>query len=148
MGDRTWTSIRFSGRITTAVAAELAEALRNQGCQCDEGPKGQISVEHLKLDQYFYDEECNYGNMDDIEGLCDEHGIAYFKSWEPGGGYGPGVKLFTGTEEVECGTIDGEPALTIRQIKELGTGFLAFLDSFDFSKYPPLEIVEEVADAA
>jgi hypothetical protein len=141
MGDRTWTSIRFSGKITQAVAEELIEQLNAQGCSCDEGPEGKLTIEHLKLDQYFYDGECDYGQMEGVEDLCHEHGIAYLKTWEPGGGYGPGNKLFTGTEDIECGTIDGEPALTLREIKQHGTGFMAFLDSLDFTKYPPLEIV-------
>lgn len=147
MGDRTYTSISFSGRISYALAEELVQELEGQACSCDEGPEGELTVEHLKVPHHqFYDTECNYAQMEGVENFCREHGIAYEKTWEAGGDYGPGTMIFTGTEEIQCGTIEGEPALTLSQIKELGTGFLAYFDSLDFSKYPPLEIVGEPSE--
>jgi hypothetical protein len=121
----------------------------DQCCQCDEGPEGDLSIEHLKVPyNQFYDDDCNYATMEGVEAVCNEHGIAYHKSWSSGGGYGEGEEIFTGTETHQIGTIDGEPAMTLRQIKELGTGFLAYLDMFDWSKYPPVEIVEDDAAQA
>lgn len=145
MGDRTWTGIQFSGAMTRAVAEELAEELRGQGCQCDEGPEGDLSVEHLlRPHQQFYDDDCNYAHMEGVENHCREHGIAYLKQWSPGGDYGEGMQLFNGREGLGVGTIEGEPALTISQIKELGIGMLGYIDAFlKFEEhFPPVTIIE------
>lgn len=148
MGDRTYTAIRFSGKITAEQAEELILELAGQGCQCDDGPEGDLTIEHLKLDQYFYDNECNYGQMEGVEDYCREQGIPYCKTWDAGGDYGPGMKVFTGSEEHECGTLDGDPVVTREMIIELGTGVLEYFDRFDFSspRYPPIEIVDELSD--
>ena len=150
MGDRVYTSIRFSGRITTAQAEGLIEEIKGQCCQADEGPSGDLTIEHLKLDTCFYDEQCNYAEMEGIEAYCQEHKIAYRKQWSEGGGFAAGMTVFTGDEVHECSTIDGEPAVTRAMLKQLGTGILEFFDRFDFSapRYPPVTIVDDQQEAA
>jgi hypothetical protein len=98
----------------------------------------------------FYDSECNYATMEGVEAVCDAHGITYHKSWSSGSDYGEGEEIFTGTETHQIGTIDGEPAMTLRQIEELGTGFLTHFNMFlEFEKNcPPLEIIEDDAAQA
>jgi hypothetical protein len=145
MGDRTWTGIEFSGKITREVAEGLLAQLKDQGCQCDGGPAGEITVEHLReAHNQFYDEECNYATMEGVEEYCKEHGIRYQKIWSSGGGFGEGMEIFTGHDTIQSGTIEGETAVTLSQIKKLGVGFLGFLESFeDWEKHnPPLEITE------
>jgi hypothetical protein len=144
MGDRTHTSIRFSGRIPRSLAEELLQELEGQACLSNATDSGTLKLEDLT--DSFYDSECNYGQMEGVEDFCREHDIAYEKTWEAGGGYGPGVMIYTGSEELECGTIEGEPALTLAAIKKHGTGFMAFFDSLDFDKYPPVEIVDDPAE--
>jgi hypothetical protein len=142
MGDRTYTSIRFGGKITATQADELIQELEGQGCRCDDPDTGKLETSQLTASS-FYDSECNYGQMEGVEDYCREHGIAYEKCWEAGGDYGPGIMIFTGTEEHESGTLDGEVVVTRSQFLKLGTGILEFFDRFDFSKHPPLVIVED-----
>lgn len=144
MGDRTYTTIKFSGEISYAQAEELIQELEGQGCRCDDPDTGELTVDQL-ADSTFYDSECNYAQMEGVENYCREQGIKYLKTWEPGGGYGSGIMLFNGTTDVECGTVDGEPALTLGQIKKLGIGMIGFLKSFDgFDE--PLKIVGEPSE--
>lgn len=150
MGDRTWTSIRFSGEITLGTAEGLLKEMNDYSLRCDEGPETRgdnLTIEHLMLDQYFYGDEVNYGMLESLEAYCTEFGIAYLKTWEPGGGYGPGMDLFDGHELHSCSTVEGEVAVTRSTLTELGTGILEFFDRFDFSdpKYPPLTIVDAAA---
>lgn len=143
MGDRTYTTIRFSGKITAAQAAELIQELEGQGCRCDDHDTGKLEPELLSTSQ-FYDSECNYGQMDGVENYCRDQEIPYCKTWEAGGSYGPGILIFTGSEEYACGTLDGEPVVTRSMLKGLGTGILEYFDRFDFSeqRYPPVEIID------
>ena len=150
MGDRTYTEIRFAGPIPRNVAEELVGDLNSQHCASDNRSHGEIRVEDLVSEPHFYDEQCNYGQMDDVENTCRAHGVPYRKTWEAGGGYGPGMTVFTGDEVHECSTIDGEPAVTRAMLKQLGTGILEFFDRFDFSapRYPPVTIVDDQQEAA
>jgi hypothetical protein len=143
MGDRTYVSIRFSGQITAEQADELIQELDGQGCRCDDPDTGKLEPIQLTTSM-FYDSECNYATMDGVEDFCREHSIAYCKTWEAGGDYGPGMEIFNGTNVISVGTIGGEPALSLSEIKRHGIGMLGFLESFEnFDKhFPPVTIIE------
>lgn len=145
MGDRTYTSIRFSGKITRAVAKELIAELEGQSCRRnDHDGTAELDVEML-TDCSFYDSECNYAIMEGVEAVCAEHNISYRKQWEPGGDYGPGIELFDGTHARQIGTLEGEPVVTLSQIKELGIGVMGYLQSFA-DDLPPLQIIDDDDD--
>jgi hypothetical protein len=158
MGDRTWTSITFSGIISREVADELVEQLKDQGCYVDVGPEGDLSIEHLRMPHaQFYDEECNYAQMEGVEAYCQEHHITYFKSWSAVGDYGPGMEIYHAIADqiVQCANVDGEPVIELKQlIKAHSEGriedMIGYLKSFsDFEKNnPPLVIQDDVAAAA
>lgn len=150
MGDRTWTGISFSGHITEAQAQELVEELKGQGCMCD--GEGEISIEHLRLDTCFYDEECNYANMHGVEDWCRDNHVGYLKTWAPGGGYGEGAELYIAVPGVTISVpqCEGEAALTVSKLREFqGQGaslddVIRYVDQVENYRkhYPPLEIVE------
>jgi len=153
MGDRTWTSISFSGIVSPKVAQELVEELVGQGCQCDDGPEGDLSIEHLKLDTVFYDEECNYATMEGVEEFCRENHISYCKTWASGGGYGEGAELYNAVvnQTVSVPTTDGEAAIGVSELTGfMSTGktledvvnYLRHIDNFR-AGYPPLVIEGE-----
>lgn len=152
MGDRTWTGIQFSGAITREVAEGLIEQLEAQGCDCDLGPQGDLTIEHLRAPHNpFTDYECNYATMEGVETYCREHHISYFKEWSAGGGYGSGMEIYCAVVDTswEVQDVEGEPVISLRdlisahkegKIEET----INYLKGFtDFEKnYPPLEIVE------
>lgn len=121
MGDRSWTAISFSGNITADQAEDLLFEIAAQGCKCDDGDDGGITVEHLKLDTCFYDEECNYALMDGIESWCKENHVSYLKTWSPGGGYGEGAELYIAIPgaTIAMPQCEGEACLTAGNLKEL-----------------------------
>lgn len=151
MGDRAWTSIMFSGVVNRDVAERLIAELNAQNCQCDEGPEGEFTVERLTLDSCFYDEQCNYAQMEDVEGFCQESGVTYLKQWAAGGGYGPGFELYNALVG-QSFTVEGheEPAIGASELRaclERGNTLqdvIGYLDKIqNFRKYyPPLEIRE------
>lgn len=153
MGDRTWTGIQFSGVVTRRVAEILVEELSDQCTNSSAGSaEGEFTIGHLKEPHnQFTDDECNYGEMEEIEALCHEHGISYLKIWASGGGYEAGQKIYnavTGTS-FECPGGD-DFCISLSELqRSLSNGntledVIGFLRSFkDFEKnYPPLEIVE------
>jgi hypothetical protein len=115
MGDRTYTSIGFTGVISEEQAAELADLLRDQGCEAHNG--GHL-LDALKEGDGFYDNECNYATMEDIESWCGENEVGYLKSWSAGGDYGPGLELWrpgmTGAEQ--CPSVDDSPVATLTEL--------------------------------
>lgn len=152
MGDRVWTGVSFSGHATTEVAEGLISQLEGQGCHCDDGPEGDLSIEHLKLDVVFYDDQCNYGTMEGVENYCREHNISYLKTWEAGGGYGSGLMLYNAVvgEALECATADGDPSLGLEDLKsyrEKGKTldevitYLGYFDKFR-DGFPVMEVSE------
>lgn len=157
MGDRTWTSIEFSGAISFEQAEELLQLLKDQGCYAnhsDDTPK----LDNLVNSDSFYDSDCNYSQMEDIEAWCGENNVSYLKSWEPGGGYGPGMEIWDDAAETTytCATVESSPALTVLDLiaaKTEGTidEKIAELSRFDAfsSTYPTLKVLktEEWTDA-
>jgi hypothetical protein len=153
MGDRVWTAIQFSGVITREVADALVEELNGQCNDASHGPEGRdFTIEHLKVPHnQFTDDECNYGTMEGIEALCQEHGISYLKIWADGGGFEAGQEIYNAVTGViiECPGRD-DYCLSLTELeKSLERGntledVVGFLRGFkDFAKnYPALEIVE------
>jgi hypothetical protein len=145
MGDRTWTSIQFSGVIDREKVPLLIEAIEAEAMQCDNGPEGAIADAHLI--HMFYDEECNYATLESVEAVCKQIGISYLKSWEPGGGYVPGMEIYNAVvdQTFSVGSLEGEPVVTLADLKKRPVEeTIAYLESFaNFEKnYPPLEIRE------
>lgn len=164
MGDRTWTGIQFSGIVTREVAEELLDLLDMQCCGCHAGPElgrghadNKFQIEHLaEPHNQFYDDECNYATMEDIESFCREHHVSYFKSWQAGGDYGPGMEIYHAIvdQAVQCSDIDGEPVIGLDElIKAYDKGEIddkiKFLRSFkDWeANFPPI-VIQDAASAA
>lgn len=147
MGDRVWAQIQLSGRLNSEHVEELVGLLRDQGCQAQEGPEGPLTAEHLVY--ALYDNECNYGNMDEVEAFCRSHGISYFKEYGSGGGFSAGYLLYNAVVDQDFeATGEDEPALGVSELAayaKQGKTLQDIVDYLramkDFSKhYPPLEI--------
>lgn len=154
MGDRTHTAIEFKGQISVEQAEELLSALKDQGCEPNDcGERGDLSIADLTEGSGFYDSECNYAQMEDIEGWCRDNNVSYLKTWEAGGGFGPGLELFdvaTQTTE-QCSSIESSPAVELGQLikaRDEGTldelvarlskftGFPCELEVFELADWP------------
>lgn len=149
MGDRTWTSISFSGVINRDVALQLVEELHAQGCSCDDGPAGDLTLQHLTIAEFFYAEQCNYASMEGVEAVCQENGITYLKHWAAGGGYDAGYELYLAVADQSMQVAGGEePAMGARDLRaclERGNTLQDVIDYLDKIEnfrehFPPLEI--------
>lgn len=148
MGDRTWTSIAFSGKLNAELAPTLVILLGQQACRSTEDD----STPSLStLDHTWYDDECNYGQMDGVEGFCRAHGVSYLKSWNSGGGYGAGYLLYNAVVDQSFEVPgDDEPALGLSELTQLASegktlqDVVVYLQAIsDFAKhYPPLELID------
>jgi hypothetical protein len=149
MGDRTYTTIRFSGAIKRSQVPELIEALEAEGAYSSEYNNGEQrgpSVDNLM--EEFCVEECNYAQMETAEAAAGELNLSYVKTWQPGGCYGPGIEIYNAllNETFECPAIDGEPVVGISELlKKPVEEIIPYLQMFadDEKAYPPLEIVED-----
>lgn len=112
MGDRTHTAIEFSGTISEEQGWELIQLLNDQGCECNDG-NHDLTLASLTSGESFYDSDCNYAQMEDIESWCGDNNVSFLKTWEPGGGYGPGICHYdaaTGKTH-ECASLESSPAV-------------------------------------
>lgn len=82
MGNWIYTDITIGGTVSAATAKELRELLDAE-MDGDGGP--EIVGGHL-----FACGQRNYGNADEVEDFCQEHGLPYVFTWEDGGDFGPG----------------------------------------------------------
>lgn len=119
MGDRTWTSIEFSGTISEEQGEELLALLKDQACVSnltDSTP----TLNDLKESTSFYDDECNYATMEDIEAWCPDNNVGYLKSWEAGGDYGPGIEVWRPgmARREHCASIENSPVVTLADLVE------------------------------
>jgi hypothetical protein len=114
MGDRTYTTIEFTGDISEEQAAELVAELEGQGCSPNNYGSEDL-LEALKAGDSFYDMECNYATMEGVESWCGENEVGYLKTWAAGGDYGPGIELWKpGMKSSEqCASLEGEPIATL-----------------------------------
>jgi hypothetical protein len=129
MGDRTWTDIQFSGIISEEQAEELVELLEAQGCCANEGDD---LLQALKDGSSFYD---------------GEYEVGYCKTWEPGGGYGPGIELWRpGMERAQqCASVESSPVATFNELEKAHKAgkvaeLIADLDRFNHLG-PPLQVL-------
>lgn len=146
MGDRTYTDIEFTGDMSEEQAAELVELLEAQGCDSCQYDRNDL-LEALKAGDSFYDTECNYAQMEDIEEWCRDNEIGYRKSWEAGGDYGPGLELWKpGMQQAEqCPSLEGGPAVDLDDLvkaRDSGTidALIADLKKFT-SLGPPVRVL-------
>jgi hypothetical protein len=121
MDDRAWTNIEFSGVISEEQGLELVDQLEGQGCQNGTHGSGEVSLAALSNGDSFDDEEANYGDMDGVEAWCKANRVSYLKSWEAGGGYGPGMTLYDAATETgtTCASLEGSPAMTVAEVVRL-----------------------------
>ncbi|MDQ3024404.1 MAG: hypothetical protein M3R04_08495 [bacterium] len=145
MGDRTWTSIRFSGAIKRADAHKLIEELEAQGCESNRVDSRDLKIEDL-IDA-FHDYECNYAQMEGVEALAKELNISYFKTWQAGGDYGAGSTMYNALVGLEfnCVDIDGGPAVTLKELKSKPVeDTITYLEAFANweGNNPPLKVVD------
>lgn len=144
MGDRTYTTIRFSGSLHRSKVPELIEALEAENVLSSNDEKPARAD---NLADTFYDCECNYGQMESAEGTARDLGLSYLKEWQPGGDYGPGMLIYVALldQEFECPTCGGEPVVGVSELlKKPVEEIVPYLQMFvDFdSKFPPLEIID------
>lgn len=152
MGDRTYTQIEFSGAISEEQGEELLAHLEAQGCAVNDPAAGdKMDLAALSAGASFYDSECNYAQMEEIEAWCGENNVSYLKNWEAGGDYGPGLQLFDATtgETVECPALESAPAVPLSELitaRNDGTidTLIAGMQKFaDFSThFPPLKVLK------
>jgi hypothetical protein len=150
MGDRTYTQIEFTGEISEEIATELVELLEAQDCVSnhdDYGSHGSLLAGLKTAHNSFYDSECNYAMMEDIEAWCRDNDVGYLKSWMAGDEYGPGIKLWRPGMEAaeECAALDDSPIATLSELQkahEAGTvgDLIKHLDRFT-SLGPPLKVL-------
>lgn len=86
MGDRTYTVI-----IVNLAHAELVDDLITEHDHISEFEKDGACKRYIDYD-------ANYGNIDWLEALLEEHFIPYDKNWEAGDEYGPGSKYVRVTQ--------------------------------------------------
>lgn len=98
MGDRCSVSIKFGGTITKAQARELVNRLAGYDAlfNGDEAP----SLDNL--DEQFWMEEVNYGQIEDVTDWCQIHGVAYDKWNDAGGGYGAATERHVDGKTMTC----------------------------------------------
>lgn len=82
MGNWIYTDITIGGTVSADVAKELRALLE---AEFDGENSGEIVGGHL-----FACGQRNYGNADEVEDFCQEHGLPYVFTWEDGGDFGPG----------------------------------------------------------
>jgi hypothetical protein len=154
MGDRTYTTITLSGVVNEEDVDELVEAVNADWLTCDDGPElndNALMREHLEW--MMYNPEANYGELEETQSACQRLGVSYLKVWAEGGGYGPGMEIYNAVTgvTVTCGAIEGEPALTLSDIKKIGDAEAAigYLEAFNNFRenYGPFEI-KPLEDAA
>jgi hypothetical protein len=139
MGDRTYTSIRFSGVIDADKVPQLVQAMRDDYLNCDS--TGNSDWDESDLTDSFYAEEANYGQLGCTEAACKELGVSFRTSWNAGGDYGPGMKIYNAVvdQEFECADLDGDPVVGLNElIKAHEAGKID--DTIGFLKVPPRQL--------
>jgi len=135
MGDRTNVSFVLSGHIETVEALEeFCEAMAGRWMQPDagsdfhagdaDGIKAAIAEavggEAVASSISFNAEEVNYGNISEVEAVCEEHKIAYHFGWGSGGDYGPGSAGYTpATGRVEASSDGNNSTIDLPTLRKL-----------------------------
>lgn len=112
MGEYVWTDINIGGKVSASVAAELREMLDAEFGDAE----AEIVGAHL-----YAGGERNYGNADEVESFCQEHGLPYVLTWAAASGcfdagshaWRPGMEQ---AAEVSA-TDDGDPSAPLAYLK-------------------------------
>jgi hypothetical protein len=133
MGDRCWLSFTLRGELTNLRhLVRLADGVINEGLMDQvEGTDRRAVVNAIVaawLDgssPEFVDEECNYANIDDMEKLCQELGMAYHISHSDGGEYAGANKSWmpgyaSVMEVTDCKGINVVETGVLRRVLALG----------------------------
>lgn len=140
MGEYVWTQIVIGGKTTKAIADELEFLLTDHFHE-----QAEIVGSHMVASG-----ERNYGNADETEEFCQEHGLPYVLTWAAAGGcfdsgahaWRPGMdgaSDFTATEAGDASVTlaelrrDHEAGVTLAEI-------IARLAVADSDTLPPFEV--------
>lgn len=142
MGEYVHTDITIGGTVSAEVAAELREVL---GADFEE-----ISESGARL---YASGQCNYGNADDTEAFCQEHGLPYVLTWASCGAFDSGMHAWRpGMEAAADFEGDEDPAITLAGLKhdaKAGKSLADIIEALsigDASTLPPY--VEEEGEPA
>ena len=152
MGEYVWTSISVGGKATRKVWDELfemcdwAEQCDDLDCFASGADTGYITFQGMR----------NYGNADEVDEFCRDHGLTYLRHWGSAGGvFNSGAEFYSpsgGVKQIETND-DGEPVAPLgwleRKMKDgasLGD-ITAELLAASIHAVPALEIVAEAPQA-
>jgi hypothetical protein len=153
MAEMTWTTLAIGG----PIPENKFEEFRNL---CDEyfGGFGAVDKPNDLIDRALRDGESvtfadalNFGNADELEAVCKQWGLTYWKHWDAvGGQFDSGIEIWRpGMERAKEQTATCEqdqPALTMSQLQALAEQghtlqqVIEMLDEFSATKVPPLTI--------
>ena len=152
MGEWVHTEICIGGTASANVADELATLLAVEFSEVDQ-PEASRHWLHAHGQR-------NYGNADEVEEFCQEHGLAYVLSWSAASGaFDAGSHAWRpGMEDAAelAATDDGDPSAPLAELKrDYAAGktladVIAALQVGDASTLPPyiVEQGEETTDAS
>lgn len=153
MGEYVWTSISVGGKATRKVWDELFEMCDEWAEQGDDldrfasgADTGYATFQGMR----------NYGNADEVDEFCRDHGLTYLRHWGGAGGvFNSGAEFYSpsgGVKQIETND-DGEPVAPLgwleRKMKDgasLGD-ITAELLAASIHAVPALEIVAEAPQA-
>ena len=157
MGDRTYASVQIGGKVDRLLLPLLL-AQFEESCAIPGDDSGMDSWSVAEFDEarelegfalMGYDQEANYGCIDEVTGFCREWGIDYLHQWESGGGFDAGFCLFLDGKEDESPCIGSwaVPVVYVARLQEIaeanpGITLADALERFKLPDLPPLEIVE------
>ena len=148
MADRTTVWLTVYGKVPRILVPALLAAAEEDDAR-DNETEGEPTEQSI-IDG-FVAHECNWGMMNALPALCEEHRIPYRMTWADGGSYGPGVTVFDGQEHRSAGVVDGEPALAyseILKVENLAQGWAKLIQDAKFfaDEHDPAEIVDAPVD--
>jgi hypothetical protein len=117
MGDRTQVQFIIGGNLPAALVDDFVDAIRDEyfGVEWEGFSETEVRAAiHAGAPLCLNANEVNYASADAIEAFCGAHGLPYVKTWDAGGGYGPGLEVFNGegvSEYATTGINDGAPLL-------------------------------------
>jgi hypothetical protein len=145
MADRVPASILIGGDISAALFAELLHIIAFEGLSPEWGgepfdPGSRVIGEPLAL----FDESCAWGEIDNLEAFCVEHGLPFVRwSGSYPGEWSPERLVFRGTGTVDSYMIDESDRVLLdrRLLNDLGSiaAALAYFDAAEFA-VPPLVV--------
>lgn len=124
MGDRTSVTLILAGHIETVIALKaVCEAIEAENMSfdwdesCADADEVAVAIGEAvargEKTLTFVVQEKNYGNLDEVEGACTEHNVAFSYAWDAGASYGAGCKAFTPDHGMSETTADGDSHATV-----------------------------------